>query len=87
MYVGSMMPAEFGQIAEQVIEGRGTYDEQTQRDVWVRASQMAEVVGRTKVFNIVRDGEVGVQVYERPVTDDDRVVRPRHVIDPIAFGV
>lgn len=69
----------FGQIAEQVVNGRGGYNNETRRDVFDRIERIGETVGRTCIVKVVHDGEVGAQVVTVP--------KPREIVDPIAQGI
>ncbi len=68
----------FGQIAQQIVEGRGGYDQDVAERVYKRIFEVGEVVGRTATIRVRPDG----------VGNSEIVTVYHHTIrDPIAFGV
>jgi hypothetical protein len=68
----------FGQIAQPVFEGRGSYDDQTRERVMERIYQEGEVIGRTAILKVIEDGVGGKQIVSRPKPE---------VHDPIPQGI
>lgn len=72
----------FGQLAEQVWFGRGDYDDKTKDLVRKRLFAdvyTGQVIGKTVVFRVTHDGEVGSTIDAQP--------RHKETRDPLAYGV
>ena len=70
----------FGQITEQVVHGRGGYDETVREAVMDRLWEVGEAVGRSTITRVVRDPEVGIP---QIIT----INRPGKINDPVSQGV
>ena len=71
-------PHAFGQIAEQVVNGRGPYDDETRQAVVDELFHVGRAVGRTSIMRVVRDPEVGspsIAVSNRPDMVRDPLVQ------------